>query len=123
MNLRKLLYLLAFVLLLLPSCLSDSEEAIAPEGNTCDNAAPDSLFLASIQPILLNNCLISGCHKGTPQGRPQLEQYCVVVAEIKSGRLISAITHDGQASRMPQGAPKIPQSEIDAIVTWAETVR
>ena len=95
------------------SCYYDVEEELYPNG--CNTGSVT--FASTIVPLLKNNCY--DCHSSSvQQGGVILEGYANVKTYVSNGKLLSAITHDGNASAMPQGEPKLSDCLINKIETW-----
>ena len=115
---RKLIIITGITLIGLASCKKDNAEEMYPAdpGVTCDTT--NVTFSGTIQPIIEAKCVNSGCHHtGTPSGIV-LTAYSGIAAIANNGKLISAITHDGNASFMPEGQPKLDDCTIAKITKW-----
>ena len=72
-------------------------------------------------PILETHCLV--CHNNTNfnvlGGDVDLDGYADLKVYVTSGKLMSSLRHDGNASPMPKGATQpIPPCEIRKINAW-----
>lgn len=101
----------------------EKEKAKAPDSNEpplteiCDSV--NFTYTANIETIIKGNCAFVGCHGGGSQsGGVNLEGYTAVAIEAKKPQLLSAIKHESGFSRMPQGRPKLSDSDIQAIECW-----
>jgi mono/diheme cytochrome c family protein len=75
-------------------------------------------FASSIQPVLNSNCI--GCHSGsTLSGGVNLSTYSGVQAVAQSGKLVNAVSHNGQATPMPPNG-KLPACDIEKIKSWVQ---
>ncbi|MFT5512688.1 MAG: mono/diheme cytochrome c family protein [Bacteroidia bacterium] len=114
-----LLICFAFVLLSVTSCYYDVEEELYPV-NTCDTA--NVLYSNQVSLILKNECL--NCHNSNNApfigGGVVLEGYANLKLQVDNGKLVSSITHDGNASFMPESAnnTKLPDCDIAQITAW-----
>lgn len=91
---KKLIYLL-LGLLLLGSCYYDNEEELYPSSGVTDTAAVS--YSATIQPMIAQNCAISGCHTANAQ-MPDLSSYAGVFANRDR---VKARAVDASPSPMP----------------------
>ncbi|MEZ5317323.1 MAG: PSD1 and planctomycete cytochrome C domain-containing protein [Vicinamibacterales bacterium] len=91
--------------------------------------SPDSreFFEARVRPVLASNCY--DCHTVDAAAGLHLDSLAGLLAGGESGPaitpgspdtslLVRAIRHERGAPRMPDGAPKLRDSDIDAIVQW-----
>ncbi|WP_118950827.1 hypothetical protein [Taibaiella helva] len=105
------------------ACYKDNAEDMYPSGGnsggTCDTA--NVTFSGTVKPIIDANCATSGCHFDASVTGIDLFHYSGVAAVANSGKLVSAITHDGQASFMPKGLPKLDDCSIAKIVKWVNS--
>ncbi|HVD97403.1 MAG TPA: hypothetical protein VNB90_04300 [Cytophagaceae bacterium] len=125
---NKLQFLLLVIALCCQHCTYRNVEDIHPN-NVCTQTLPDTVsFSRDIQPILTNNCSLSGCHSGNnPEGNFNLEagksyaelmqhgsgyvdtinpRYSVVYSELVS-----------QSNPMPPMG-RLDQCSIDLIEKW-----
>jgi cytochrome c5 len=88
------------------------EEKIAPEPPACDTTT--AYVFANVQPVFDAKC--KSCHDG---GSPDLSDYTTYKNYISSDRskFESAIRFTG-LHPMPQGGPKLPDSDICTILNW-----
>ena len=100
-------------------CYYDVEEELYPV-ITCDTV--DMSFDTDIVAILQRECL--ACHSNAAHqgigGGVNLDGYDNVKTYVDNGKLLSSITHDGNASLMPKSANnrKLAKCEIDKITAW-----
>lgn len=94
------------------SCTNDNEEELFPVAT--DPSSPQISFVNQVQPIIENNCAITGCHVAGAQS-PNFR----VDANIRSNAtLIRARTI---AETMPPNSrPDLAQEQIDIIVAWVD---
>jgi len=71
-----------------------------------------------IKPIIDSRCATAGCHIDAQASGISLSSYQGVAGIANSGKLLSAITHNGQASFMPKGQPKLDDCTIAKITKW-----
>jgi mono/diheme cytochrome c family protein len=97
-------------------CYYDKASLVYPSEDDCDTT--DITLSTDINAILTANCFV--CHGGnaTAANGIQLEQYAVIKAYADNGRLLSAITQDGNAAPMPQGAAKLSDCNINKFRAW-----
>jgi hypothetical protein len=102
-------------------CYYNSEEFLFPEiGNNCDTTVVN--YGQSVVPIIENNCL--SCHSNTSAtalgGNVRLEDYDDIKLRADDGKLLGTISHTPGFVPMPDGAPKLPDCNIDIIRLWIE---
>ena len=104
-------------------CYFDNLQELHPElllDNNCDTSATMS-FQTHIKPILSNSCgANNSCHNTQGAGGGViLETYAGVKSSVTSGKLLSSITWDGNASQMPKSSPtKLSDCSITKIQKW-----
>ena len=112
MTYKRLLLLLPSVFLL--GCANDS-----PDDLTAD--VPQTVtYNANVKSIIANNCL--SCHSAPPaNGAPmQLTTLENVKEAIQNRGLLDRISRDeGAFGLMPNGGPRMPQTNIEIINAWA----
>ncbi len=97
------------------SCYYDVEEELYPDAIECDNTTVT--FSANISPLIVNNC--QSCHNNSLlNGNISLEGYDNIKEHAENGDLMGAVNHEDGYTPMPQGMPKLPTCEIEAIQTW-----
>lgn len=113
---KKLLVVLSMVAL--AGCYNDNEEELYPVPSTGGGGNTDTIsFAGKVQPILNERCAIPGCHDATGlAGGVNLSTY--TGAKQAAPRLEAVIS--GTNPTMPKGQPKLPQNEIDVIVSWVK---
>ena len=119
----------AFILLLglffSGGCYYDNFQELHPEvllNNDCDTTSIMS-FQTHINPILSNSCgANNSCHNTQGAGGGIiLDNYAGVKSAVNSGKLLSAITWDGNASQMPKNSPsKLNDCAITQIQKWID---
>jgi len=118
-SLTVLLVCLTFVLLSVSSCYYDVEEELYP-ASSCETT--NVKFSDQVSLILTNRCL--NCHNTSNAsflgGGIELEGYNNVKTYVDNGKLLSSITHDGNASFMPKSANNtmLPACDISQISAW-----
>ena len=104
---------------LLSSCYYDVEQELYP-ADPCDTA--NVSFSNHVSITIETFCL--SCHSQvssqTIGGGIVLENYSGVKVQADNGKLLSAVTHDGNASMMPNGGSQIPSCDIDFIRAWVD---
>jgi hypothetical protein len=105
------------VVCLLSSCFYDVEQELYP-ADLCDTA--NVSFSNHVSVTIETYCL--SCHSqissSTIGGGIVLENYSGVKAMADNGRLLSAVSYDGNASTMPKGGSQIPSCDIAFIKAW-----
>lgn len=107
---------LLFIYFVNNSCTQDSVSDLL------DISADEPItFNQTIRPIIINNC--ANCHGAIPSnGAPQpLLTYDEIKNSVLNEGLLDRISRpEGQVGAMPQGGPRLPQNQINAIITWSE---
>jgi len=113
---KRTLILLIFPLAL-SGCYYDVEEELYPDQPLCDNTAVT--FSGTIQPLITSKCL--SCHNNAlMNGNISLEGYDNIQQQAENGNLFGVVNHDTGFSPMPQGEPKLPDCQIEAIQIWID---
>lgn len=103
--------------LMLTSCYYDVEEELYPDQIECNNTKVT--FTTHIAPLVSNNC--QSCHNNSMMnGNISLEGYENIKAQAENGNLVGAVDHQPGFTPMPQGQPKLPACEIEAIQKWID---
>lgn len=115
---KKLIPVLSVALIGFASCYKDNAEDMYPSGGTgaCDTT--NITFSGVVKPIIDAKCATAGCHFDASVNGIDLFHYSGVAAVANNGKLMSAITHNGQASFMPKGMPKLDDCTIAKIRVW-----
>lgn len=106
-------------------CYYDNLEELHPEvllNTNCDTTVTMS-YQTHIRPILTNSCgANNSCHSAQGAGGGiVLADYAGVKSAVSSGKLVSSITWDGNASQMPQNSPsKLNDCSIAKIQKWVD---
>ena len=110
--------------LLFASCYEDNSTAVYPQStyagsSTCDTT--NVSFSKIIQPLLLQNCALAGCHaSSSPTGGYRLDNYNGVRSIVLSGRILGAINHQTGYATMPKDAAKLNACQIGEITSWID---
>jgi hypothetical protein len=92
-----------------------------------DYVNPFACFQRDIEPILVSNCSMSGCHSSPPgeEADFSLFTYSAVMASGKvhpgspsGSKLYQAITGSGEDFMPPSPATPLNQAQIDSIYSW-----
>lgn len=107
-------FILIFLLSNCDKQVGKVEKSAPPQVGACDTIT----YVKHIQPILVSSCGLgsSGCHNSVGGGG-DLNNYAQVKAIGENGKLKNRVI-DGVPSIMPQGGPKLPQSQLDLIQCW-----
>ncbi|RRO24968.1 cytochrome c [Flavobacteriaceae bacterium 14752] len=100
------------------ACTSATEDDIVGQSPEVDDE-PELVLFAEIEPIFINRCQM--CHSNPPQnGAPMPLVLPEDVSDaIQNRGLINRISlANGNPNLMPQGGPRLPQSDIDLIIKW-----
>ena len=106
-----------FVLLTGTSCYYDKFENFKP-ATVCDTSSVVK-YTVDVKAILDANC--NSCHGGSGASGAGivLDNYTAVKNVAASGKLLSSVNWDGNASRMPKGAfDKIDPCSIHKLKKW-----
>lgn len=100
------------------ACYYDIEEELYPADNSsCDTS--NVTLSQVVKPILENRCIT--CHSaGFASGGVDLATYSELARWANNGKLLSSVNHDGNASPMPKGSPKLDNCKIQQIQLWIE---
>lgn len=111
------LILIVIPMVITIGCFNDSEEKLYGQ-NSCDTTAVS--YSQDIYPIMVSYCL--NCHNQDNSsglgGNVNLEGYTQLKIYVDNGDLLSSVSHDGNASPMPKGGPKLSDCEIQKISAW-----
>ena len=110
----KKLLLPGLLLMALSSCYNDKQEDLYPAGGCNTDTVT---YSRTIQPILNQNCALSGCHDAaSAMSGVVLDNYNG--AKAKQDRLVGVINHETGYSPMPKGLPKLDDCTIAKITKW-----
>jgi hypothetical protein len=85
---------------------------------------PFACFQRDIQPILVSNCTMSGCHDGVSgEDNFSLKTYSAVMSKVSAGnpsgsKLYQVLTGGGEESMPPSPATPLSQAQKDSIYNW-----
>ena len=116
MKLKTLLSML-FVSSFLAACYNDKLEDLHPKLNkSCDSTAIS--YAKQVTSVMNNYC--TSCHNSNNKGGGiNLDNYADVKAQGVTGKLLSSVIWDGNASKMPAGSStKINDCAINDIQRW-----
>jgi hypothetical protein len=108
---------ISILFLLFTSCTNDSASDLMNP-----NIPATTTYTNSIKSIIDNNCIF--CHGNTPSnGAPMsLTTYQNVKDAVLTRGLIDRISKAQDApGMMPYGGARLPQSNIDEVITWKNT--
>src|SRR4051812_17002218 len=121
-------FILVFLVIGYSSCTKRNYEKLHPVAATDSTSTPIAVcdtsgvisYSANIVPALVNNCNISACHStSSPGGGYDFSNYNGVFNCAASGKLLSCVVWDGNASQMPSGAShRISSCDIAKIRNW-----
>lgn len=115
-KMNKLLAIIS-VILLFTGCYYDNEEYLYPGNIDCDTTG--ITYQGTIKPVIDLQC--KGCHNAqNASGNVNLDGHVNLLTHINSGKFYSSIVHDGKASPMPKGAPKLDNCKIKKIKIWID---
>lgn len=96
-------------------CYYDNEEYLYPSPIKCDTT--NVTYSNTIKSIVDFNC--TSCHNpNNKSGNVDLANHAGLAASVSSGKFLSSIVHDGNASKMPQGGLKLEDCKIEKIKNW-----
>lgn len=94
------------------SCTNDNEEELFPTVDNPDD--PEISFATQVQPIIENNCAVTGCHVAGAQS----PNFSVAATIIDRADRVRARTI---AETMPPSSrPDLTQEQIGIIVSWVD---
>jgi hypothetical protein len=114
---KRILFIITILTLIIGSCYYDSEEFLYPKlGNNCDTT--NITFATSVISLLQNNC--QSCHSNsnaaTYGNNLKLQNYSDVYA--KRANILSSIKQNGATSPMPKGGAKMKDCIIREFEIW-----
>lgn len=118
---KKLIPALSLILIGFASCYKDNAEDMYPGGSAGPGSSCDTTnvtYTGTLKPIIDAKCATAGCHINAAASGISLADYHGVAAVANSGKLLNAITHNGQAAFMPKGLPKLDDCTIAKIRVW-----
>jgi hypothetical protein len=115
---KKLIPALALILVAFASCYKDNAEDMYPGGSSGSCDTTNVTFSGVVQPIIHAKCATAGCHFDASVSGIDLFHYSGVATIANSGKLMSAITHDGRVAFMPKGQTKLDDCTIAKIRVW-----
>ncbi len=123
MKLKNKLLILCILsaLFFIVGCASTSIEKLTEEQIVDDECAPDTYYKNNVEPILIANCALSGCHDAITSVRGyNYFDYCITVSVAKSGDLLKVIRREPGVRPMPfpPGTPPLSDENISIIETW-----
>lgn len=102
---------------LMTSCYYDVEEELYPDQPLCDNA--NVTFSGTIEPLIISKC--QSCHNNAlMNGNISLEGFDNIKQQAENGNIMGVVNHEPGFSPMPQGEPKLPDCQIEAIQIWID---
>ncbi len=112
-----LLFILSigFCFLLTTSCEYNSEEELYPE-TKCDTL--NVSFKNDIEPIIENNCAISGCHVAGGNAGGIYNNYTRIKAKVDNGSMRERVVV--QQNMPPPDKGSITDCQIDKIDSWID---
>ena len=99
-------------------CVNNKADTIKPINHViCDTT--NLSYSADINPIIQENCAISGCHtNSTMAGSFTFETYTGFHQAVQHERLIGAIHHQSGFVPMPHNRPQLSDCDIAKITQW-----
>ena len=114
---KKIAFMLVCSTFLL-SCYYDKADVINPNAAfvSCDTTTIS--YAKDIAPIMLQSC--NSCHAGSASngGGIVLDSYSTLKIYGQNKQLYSAVVQDGVFPKMPQGAAKLIDCDINKIGAW-----
>jgi hypothetical protein len=122
MSFKEKITFVLFVSVILCSCYRNNEATLFPKSSEPGSSSCDTMnvsYSAAINPVLLQNCAIPGCHTGpSPTAGYTLDNYIGVRSVVLGGRLIGAITHAVGYSPMPKNGGMLSDCQVGLITSW-----
>jgi len=95
------------------SCKSDKISAPNPD-------CPDVIsFSSQVQPMIQQNCSVSGCHNAPGPGKPALTNHSEISANASQIKNVIS-KNPGEPNFMPQGGQKLADSLIQQFNCWID---
>ena len=117
---KKKLWPVLFLGLLLGSCYYDKEELLyGNNSSSCQAAAGTVSYANQVQPLLSSQCY--SCHSGaTPSASIGMGNWASDKAIAQNGKLWGSVAHLAGYAPMPEGAPKFNDCQMAIIKTWID---
>lgn len=96
------------------SCNKDK----APEPIPFECADTTISYSISIEPLVMQNCAVSGCHNSSGAGGYVFESYISI--EENKDIILRTIQHNEGVTPMPIGSPKLTIDQIQSFNCWIE---
>lgn len=78
-------------------------------------------YTADIKPILDASCAKSGCHNAaTAKKGINLSDYSHASQISQEDRFLGSIQHKNGYDKMPNDAPKLPESQVQLLTCWVQ---
>lgn len=111
--------LLGFTLSLLDACTYQTAELLYPKTNLANCDSTVFSYSKIIAPMMQESCV--SCHSNSSiSGGVNLQDYPNTAIWARNGKLYNSISHNGLASRMPQGGAKLADCKILLVRKWIE---
>jgi hypothetical protein len=75
-------------------------------------------FSATIEPLINQSCATSGCHNSTGSGGYNFSGYTSIFNNREI--ILKTIRHEDGVTAMPIGAPKLSDTQINAVACWIQ---
>ncbi len=100
--------------LLTLSCNKDK----APQPIPFECADTTISYSISIEPLIMQNCAVSGCHNSSGAGGYVFESYISI--EESKDVILKTLRHDNGVAPMPLGSPKLSMDQVQSFTCWIE---
>ena len=112
---KKIIYTLCFLTLILFSCSNNSEDDLIDSPILLPNEKVT--YIADIKTIIDNNCIF--CHSNPPVNGAPISLITFQDVSGQANTILSRISlQAGQGGAMPAGGPRLPQAAIDLVQQW-----
>jgi len=114
----KRLFITIAVISIFTGCYNDKFDKLYVTPGTPDSCNVTTVtYSAIVQPIIQQNCAISGCHDASSSNGFLLDNYTHVATQAASGALVGTISHSGSYPAMPLSG-SLTTCQIKQIQAW-----
>jgi mono/diheme cytochrome c family protein len=111
--------LLGFAAALTNACTYQTAELLYPKANLANCDSTVFSYSKIVAPMMQESCV--SCHSnGNVSGGVNLQDYQNTAIWAKNGKLYNSISHNGIASKMPQGGAKLADCKVLLVKKWVE---
>jgi hypothetical protein len=108
-----------FTAVLINACTYQTAELLYPKTNLANCDSTVFSYSKIIAPMMQESCV--SCHSNSSvSGVVNLQDYQNIAIWAKNGKLYNSISHNGLASKMPQGGAKLADCKVLLVKKWIE---